>query len=143
MAKKKESVKPTRKADIENLGHVSPKTSPKKLNRKVKSKVTEEMKEKKPEKFIFVKGPNPTIFWDAKNNRVLAEFVDGIFTTTDERVASILKDYGYKQKKDYPYGPPEGGFKEIPSPGATGRHVGLNLGGEGPELQPDLEVEED
>jgi len=133
---------------VTNLEQISPKKIAKKATKKVPKKLVKKtkpdvVKEKKLEKFIFVKGPHPTVFWDAKNNRVLAEFVNGIFTTTDSRVAGILREYGYKEKKDYPHGPPERGFKEIPSPDATGRPDDLNLGGEGPALQPDLEVEED
>jgi hypothetical protein len=38
-----------------------------------------------------------TIVWDAENNRVLADFGEGHFTTDDVRTQKILEGFGYVQ----------------------------------------------
>lgn len=34
--------------------------------------------------------------WDAKNNKILVEFINGIVETDDPRICTILKDSGFK-----------------------------------------------
>lgn len=75
---------------------------------------------KKEKKFTFIKGSNPSVVWNPNGKKgILASFKDpktgrvvGTFTTTDPKVAKQLRKLGYKRKKDYPNGPPKGGFEE-------------------------------
>jgi len=61
-------------------------------------------------KYKFVKGNNATVVWDVKKNKRLCRFEGGLFETDDLEMAKTLRDLGYKEMKDYPHGPPEGGF---------------------------------
>ena len=45
----------------------------------------------------FLRGENPSIIWDAKNNSVAAMCTNaGVFATEDKRVAEMLTALGYK-----------------------------------------------
>lgn len=76
------------------------------------------------QKFVFVRGSLPSVVWNPKTGRPLAEFCDpdtkritGVFTTTSAKVAKTLREMGYKESSDYPDGAPVGGFEErIPDP---------------------------
>ena len=61
-------------------------------------------------KYKFVRGNNETIVWDVKKGKRLCRFDRGLFETDDLDIAKTLRDLGYKEMKDYPDGPPEGGF---------------------------------
>lgn len=41
------------------------------------------------------KPKTPNILWDASTNRPLCKFVNGVFETNDETLASKLKDLGH------------------------------------------------
>lgn len=69
------------------------------------------MAKKKQKKVTFVKGTMATIVWDERKSKPMAEFVDGLFTTSDELVVRVLSDLGYKTTDDYPLGPPPEGFE--------------------------------
>lgn len=43
----------------------------------------------------FYRSNLSTIVWDARNNKRLADFGKGYFTTEDKAVATILRDKGY------------------------------------------------
>lgn len=65
-----------------------------------------------PESVIFVRGNLESVVWDEKNSRPLAQFVDGLFETSDERVIRDLDKIGYKRLTDYQDGPPRDGFDD-------------------------------
>lgn len=65
----------------------------------------------KKKEVVFVKGTRPTVVWDAKNDRALAEFVNGLYTTSNPRQIKILKEEGYETTDDFPHGPPKEGFE--------------------------------
>ena len=44
---------------------------------------------------VTKKPKTPNILWDASSNRSLCRFVNGIFETNDETLASKLKDLGH------------------------------------------------
>ncbi len=44
---------------------------------------------------VTKKPKTPNILWDASGNRPLCKFVNGVFETNDEALASKLKDLGY------------------------------------------------
>lgn len=45
----------------------------------------------------FYRANLPSVVWDAKKGKALAEFVKGEFITSDERTASILIEKGYPE----------------------------------------------
>jgi len=47
----------------------------------------------------FYRATLPTIVWNPKEGRALAEFVNGQFETEDDEVAETLKDIGYPEVK--------------------------------------------
>jgi len=49
------------------------------------------------QEFRFYKSNLAKVVWDPDNNRALADFEGGSFTTDDIRVAKILLDKGYPQ----------------------------------------------
>lgn len=61
-------------------------------------------------KVTFIKGAMATVVWDPKANKPMAEFVNGLFETSDKRVIDALLSFGYQMESDYPYGPPPEGF---------------------------------
>lgn len=92
------------------------------------------------EEFTFVRGSNPSVLWNPRKDAPLAEFnKEGVFKTTNEIVANVLRNYGYKEMKDFPDGPPDGGFKPLKQ--KDSKPVNLNPDG-GPTREPDLEVNE-
>lgn len=50
-------------------------------------------------KVTFYQSGLEPIFWDAENNRALARFEQGIFTTDDPRTINILDEYGYQRMR--------------------------------------------
>lgn len=103
-------------------------------------------KKKKKKKYTFIKGSNPSVVWHPKGKKgIIASFKDpktgrvvGTFTTTDPKVAKYLKKLGYERKKDYPDGPPEGGFAEYKHPPPD--HI--TPGGPTPKKGKDIAVKE-
>jgi hypothetical protein len=92
-------------------------------------------------KYNFVRGGNETLVWDPKANKVLVEFVQGLYSTDSDKIAKTLHNLGYKEQKDYPYGPPEDGFTAkktlLPPP-----KMELSPGGPAaPTKQPDVVTE--
>jgi len=101
-------------------------------------------KEKK-KKYVFVRGSLPSVVWDSKKNKALAEFCDpntkkvtGIFITTDETVADRLREMGYREKKDFPDGAPTEGF----SPRIHPPPDHITPGGPVPKKKVDIDVDE-
>lgn len=85
-------------------------------------------------KYTFIKGALPTVVWNPKTDTALAEFIKGVFTSNDPKVAEVLREMGYKEKSDYPDGPPSGGFEPLrPAP-----REALSPGGLGPTKEPDI-----
>lgn len=98
----------------------------------------------KKKEYIFVRGAMPTVVWDPKEGKALAEFCDpeskkatGVFATTDKKVADRLREMGYKEKKDFPDGAPLGGFEAIPPEDPD--HI--TPGGPIPQKKKDIKVE--
>ena len=103
------------------------------------------MTEKKKE-YTFIKGDKPSVVWNPKEGRPLVEFCDankrvtGHFVTTDVKIVKVLREMGYKELKDFPNGPPQGGFE----PTKVKVTPDLIPSGISPELRADLlENEED
>lgn len=65
--------------------------------------------------YEFVKGSLEAIVWDPAAGKPLAEFIRGIFVTTDADVAKKLRKLGYRTTSRYPDGPPSEGFHPKPS----------------------------
>lgn len=63
----------------------------------------------------FVKGARETVVWNPKSDRPLAEFVNGLYETSDPSTIQTLTNLGYKERNEYPNGPPIEGFQ--PEPG--------------------------
>lgn len=56
----------------------------------------------------FYRSQLATIVWDAKNEKVLADFKEGYFITEDKRTIGILIELGYPEVKLHSEAPPEG-----------------------------------
>jgi len=95
---------------------------------------------KKKERFVFIRGSMPSVVWNPKEGRPLAEFCDenkrviGYFITSDSQVAKVLRNMGYKEDKDYPDGPPHGGHE----PAKAKITPDLIPSGVSPELRADI-----
>jgi len=93
-------------------------------------------------KYEFVRGGNETVVWNPKKDKLLCEFVQGLYSTDDSDIAKTLRGLGYKEKRDYPDGAPEGGFtpkKSLLLP----PKMELSPGGPAtPARRPDMEVPE-
>lgn len=80
---------------------------------------------------LFAQMGKAALVWDPQKDRLAARFnKDGVFSTSDKRIAKLLRDQGYKQVTEEDVldrgleVPPEGIIKTQPlSPGANYRKV--------------------
>ena len=94
-------------------------------------------------KYKFVKGNNETIVWDVKKGKRLCRFDKGLYETDDLAIAKTLRNLGYKEMKDYPHGPPEGGFIPKKTKLLPPKRE-LSPGGPAiPDSRPDMDVEDE
>lgn len=72
----------------------------------------------------FYRSNLSTVVWDAENNKILAEFINGQFYTSDERVIEILSKLGYPEVSLDAENPPDIVFEKGRSL-ANGEHASI------------------